>query len=140
MKNDRFWKPVIHQLRHPCPRHPILLTATPQRATPKISDMMPEHLQCLTIGWHGVIVEVAADNPLQPPPLLEDWLVHAPSHLLLDLLQLRPHAVGAGFPLDLESSRTSLAADEGEAQEIEGLRLAEPVPLAALCRKTSELD
>jgi hypothetical protein len=32
-----------------------------------------------------VIVEVAADNPLQPPPLLEDWLVHAPSHLLLDL-------------------------------------------------------
>jgi hypothetical protein len=42
--------------------------------------------------------------------------------------------------LDLESSRTSLAADEGEAQEIEGLRLAEPAPLAALCRKTSELD
>jgi hypothetical protein len=41
--------------------------------------------------------------------------VHAPSHLLLDLLQLRPHAVGAGFPFDLESSRTSLAADEGEA-------------------------
>ena len=33
-----------------------------------------------------------------------------------------------------------LVADEGEAQEIEGLRLAEPAPLAALCRKTSELD
>jgi len=29
-----------------------------------------------------VMVEVAAD------PVLEDWLVHAPSHLLLDLLQL----------------------------------------------------
>src|SRR6478735_10398097 len=101
---------------------------------------MPEHLQCPTICRHGVIVEVAADNLPQPLALFGNRLVHAPSHLLLDLLQLRPHAVGAGFPLDLESSRTSLVADEGEAQEIEGLRLAEPAPLAALCRKTSELD
>src|SRR5204863_7100775 len=44
MKNDRFWRPVIHQLRHPCPRHPILRTATRQRAPPKISDMMPGRL------------------------------------------------------------------------------------------------
>ncbi len=28
VENNRFWKPIIHQLRHPRPRHPILLTAT----------------------------------------------------------------------------------------------------------------
>ncbi len=64
---------------------------------------MPEHLQCPTICRHGVIVEVAADNLPQPLALFGNRLVHAPSHLLLDLLQLRPHAVGAGFRLILGS-------------------------------------
>ena len=75
----------------------MLLTATPQRAPPEIGDMMPEYLQCSTVGRHCVVVEVAADNPAQPPPLFRDRLVHAPSHLLLDLLELRPHAVPLGF-------------------------------------------
>src|SRR4029077_1919941 len=51
-----------------------------------------------------------------------------------------PHAVPSGLPLDLEFARAGFAANEGEAQEVEGLRLAEPAPLAALCRKASELD
>src|ERR1700745_4063945 len=126
MKNDRLRKPGVHQLHYPCPRHTILLTATPQRAPPEIGDVMPEHLECPTIGGHCVVVEVAADNPLQPSPLRGDWLGHTPSHRLLDLPQLCPHAVRSGFPFDLESSRVGFSADEGEAQEVEGLRLAEP--------------
>src|SRR3979409_2732234 len=101
--------------------------------------MMPEHLQCTTVSRHCVIVEVAADNPAQPPPLFRDRLVHAPSPLLLDLLELRPHAVPSGFPVDLEFPFSGFATDEGEAQKVEGLRLAEPLPLAALCRQASEL-
>src|SRR5437016_1924015 len=31
MKDDRFRKPVVRQLRHPRPRDPILLAAPPQR-------------------------------------------------------------------------------------------------------------
>jgi hypothetical protein len=42
--------------------------------------------------------------------------------------------------LKLEFARAGLAADEGEAQEVEGLRLAEPAPLAAFRCKASELD
>src|SRR3981081_1891867 len=102
--------------------------------------MMPEHLQCTTVSRHCVIVEVAADNPAQPPPLFRDRLVHAPSHLLLYLLELRPHAVPSGFAVDLDFPCSGFATDEGEAQKVEGLRLAEPLPLAALCRKASELD
>src|SRR6266513_3076773 len=86
MEDNRFRKPGIHQLRHPFPRHPILLAATPQRAPPEVGHMMPEHIQCLTVGRHCVIVEVAADNPPQPFSLIGDRLVHSPSHLLLDLL------------------------------------------------------
>jgi hypothetical protein len=41
------------------------------------------------------------------------------------------------LPFDLEFVLASLAADEGEAQEVEGLRLAKPTPLAAFRRKAS---
>src|SRR5262245_2222960 len=140
MEDDRLGKPVVRQLGHPRPRDPILLAATPQRAPPQVSDVMPEYLQCSVIGRHCVIVEVAADDLPQPFPLNRDRLVHALAHLLFDHLELRPHAVRPGLPFDLEFARPGLAADEGEAQEIEGLRFAEPSPLAAFRRKTSELD
>src|SRR6266567_1831111 len=140
MEDNRFRKPGIHQLRHPFPRHPILLAATPQRAPPEVDHMMPEHIQCLTVGRHCVIVEVAADDVPQPLSLFGNWLMHAPPHLLFDHLELRPHAVRSGLPSDLEFARSGLAADEGEAQEVEGLRFAEPAPLTAFRRIASELD
>ena len=66
--------------------------------------------------------------------------MHAPPHLLFDPVQLRPHAVLPGFPFDQEFTPAGFSADEGEAQEVEGLRLAEPSCLAVLGRKASELD
>jgi hypothetical protein len=102
--------------------------------------MVPEHAQCPTVGRHCVVVEVAVDDVPQPFPLCGDRLVHAPPHLLFDRLELRSHAVRSGFPFDLEFARTSFPADEGEAQEVEGLRFTEPSPLAAFRRKASELD
>ena len=140
MKDRRFREPVVHQLRHSCPREPILLAATPQRAPPEIGDMVPERVQSTSVGRHGVVVEVAADDMPQPFPLYGDRLVHAPPHLLFDHPELCPHAVPPGLPFELEFALAGFAADEGEAQEVEGLRLAEPAPLAAFRRKASELD
>src|SRR5262249_3531877 len=53
---------------------------------------------------------------------------------------LRQHAVAPALPFELEFAGVGFAADEGEAQEVEGLRFAEPAPLAAFRRKASELD
>src|SRR5262249_3802666 len=50
MEDDRFREPGVHQLRHLCPRDPILLASTPQRMPPKVSDVMPEHSQCAAVG------------------------------------------------------------------------------------------
>src|SRR5215831_15077270 len=75
VEDDRFWEPGVHQLGHPCPGDPILVAATPQRAPPEVSDMVPEHVQCARVGRHCVIVEVAADDPPQPLPLFGDRLV-----------------------------------------------------------------
>src|SRR2546423_14640833 len=101
---------------------------------------MPERDQCLGIGWHGIIVEVALDDTAQPLSLVGDRVVHAPPHLLFYHLELRPHAVATDLPLNLEFARLGFAADKGEAQEVEGLRLAEPAPLTAFRSKASELD
>src|SRR5258708_882088 len=140
MQDGRFREPGVCELRHPCPREPILLAATPQRAPPEVGDVMSEHVKCATVGRHRVIVEVAADHPAQPFPLRGDRPMHEPPQCLLDLLQLCPHAVRPGLPSDLEFARAGLAAYEGEAQEVEGSRPAEPAQLAALCRVASELD
>ena len=98
---------------------------------------MPECSDRRRVGWHGVIGKIASDNLRQPAPLLGDRLVHPPSHLFLDLLELAPHAVTPGFPLEDELAMTGTSADVGEPQEIEGLRSAEPAPLAPVRRLAS---
>src|SRR5262249_2872693 len=140
MEDARFREPVVRQLRHPCPRKPSLLAATPQRAPPEVSDMVSEDVQCPGVGRHGVVVEVAADDLSQPLPLFGDRLVHAFPHPLFNHLELRSHAVPPGLPFDLEFARAGLATDERKAQEVEGFRFAEPAPLTAFRRKSSELD
>ena len=56
--------------------------------------------------------------------------MHTPPQSLLDLPQLRLHALASGRPVDQEFALAGLAADEGKAQEVEGLRFSEPAPLA----------
>src|SRR5215469_14990128 len=85
MKDIRFREPVVHQLRHPFPRYPILLAAPPQRAPPEVGDMVSEDFHRLSVGRHCVVVEVASDDPPQPFPLFGDRPVHAPSQRVLDL-------------------------------------------------------
>src|SRR6185436_20778261 len=60
--------------------------------------------------------------------------------LLLDVLEPRPHAIAPGFPLDEELACTRAPADEGGAQEIEGLRFAEPGLPASGRRMATKLD
>src|SRR3974377_2560104 len=90
VEDDRFWEPGVRQLRHPCPGEPILVAATPQRAPPKVGDMVPDNVQCARVGRHCVVVEVAADDPSQPPPLLGDRLGAATGARLPSLPPLSP--------------------------------------------------
>jgi hypothetical protein len=59
---------------------------------------------------------------------------------LLDLPQLRAHAIPSRLPPDLEVAAPGLAADEHKAQELEGIRFPKPALLAVLRRKAAELD
>jgi hypothetical protein len=137
MKYDRFGKPKVGQFGHPCPRDPSLLAASSKRAPPQVGDVVSEDGHCPSIRRHRVIVEVAVDHKPQPLSLIRNWLVHAPPQLLFYHLELRSHAVSPGFPFDLELARASFPADEGEAQEVEGLRFAEPARRSAANRPNS---
>src|SRR6266478_2301294 len=140
MKDARFGEPVVGQLSDPLPCHPVLLAAPPKRPPPEIDDMIPEGPECRTVGRHRVVLEVAGDDLFEPFRRFADRLMHSPSELLLDLREFRLHAVASAPPMDQELALAGLAADEGEAQEVEGFRLAEPAPLAVRRRMTAELD
>ncbi len=87
-----------------------------------------------------MVVEEPADHLHQPPSLFGDGLVHPPSQFLLHFLEFCPHAIASALPFDQELAGARLAADEGEAQEVEGLRLAEPALRAFGRRMAAELD
>src|SRR5580704_7197399 len=140
VSDTRQWEPVTDDLCHPWPRRGTLLVASLERAPPDCDEAGAERGQRRTVGRHGEVVEVSAHDLPQPFPLDGSWLVHAPSQFLFDGFQFRPHAVAPGLPLDEELAPARLAADEGEAQEVEGLRLAEPALLAVRRREAAELD
>src|ERR1700736_4185673 len=138
MEDERFGYPVFGQPRDPLPSRTIVLTAPPERSLPEFGDQEAERNKRLTVGRHGVIVEVALDDLSQPFSLDRNRLMHPPQPLF-DGLQLRPHAIRPGLPFDLELAPARLAADEDKAQEAEGFRLAKPAPLA-IFRRVLEAD
>ena len=140
MKDARFWEPVVGQLHHRLPCRAILLTAPLECAPPEIGDMVTECHDGPTVGRNRVVIEEAGDDLLEPFALLGSGIVHAPSQFLLDFPKLGPHTVAAAVPQDEELADACLAADEGEAQEVEGLRFSKPALLATLRRKAAELD
>jgi hypothetical protein len=107
---------------------------------PEFSDKVAERVERATVCRHGVVVEVAADDLPWPFPLYGYRLVHAPSHLLFDRSQLRPHAVAPGLPFEQEGTPAGFATDEGEAQKAKALRFAKPALNAPFRRKAAELD
>src|SRR2546421_4937408 len=140
MKDSRLGNPVGGQPVHSRPREAILLAAPPQRSQPDALHIVVECSQRDAIRWHRVVCEEASDHLLDPSPLLGDWLVHPPSQPLLDLPELGPHAITPCDPLDEELPTAVAFTDEGKAEEVEGLRLAEPTLSASVRRKAAELD
>src|ERR1700726_1772297 len=139
MKDTRRGKPAAGQFRHPIPREAVLLAAPPKPSSPEIGHILPEGRERSTICGYRIIDEVACNDLPQPVSLFWDSLVHSLPQLRLDFLELRPHAVAPGLPLKLEDSPSRFAADEGEAQESEGLRTTDAAFLAVGCRMAAEL-
>jgi hypothetical protein len=140
MKDTRRGKPAVGQFRQPIPREAVLLAAPPERSAPEVGQVMPERRKRPTICGYRIIGEMTRNDLSQPVTLSWDSLVHSQPQLRLDFLELRPHAVAPGLPLKFEGSPARFTADEGEAQECEGLRSTDTAFFAIGRRAAAELD
>ena len=116
------------------------MAAVFEHTPPEQGNTVKEHAECTTVGRHRVVVEVAADDLPQPFSLYGYRLVHSLSQLLFDGFQLRSHTVLPGFAPYKELAPTRPAADESEAQEVEGLRFTQPAPLAIVRGEAAKLN
>src|SRR3979411_3391990 len=96
MKDIRFREPIFGQLRDLLPSRAVFLASSPERSLPEFGDEEAECSQHLTVGRHGMIVEVALDDLSQPFPLDRDRLGPAPPPLLLDGFALSPPSGAPG--------------------------------------------
>jgi hypothetical protein len=99
-----------------------------------------EYQQGTKVGRHCVVGKEAGDDLAEPGPLFGKRTMHPGAQFLLDLLELCRHAVGSGLPVNQEGAATGFAADEGEAEESEGLRFVEPEPLSVGRRMAAEFQ
>src|ERR1700751_574764 len=124
VKDARPRQIVVREPRDPLPRRLVSLAAPPQRPSPEIHDAVTECLNCPDVRRHRVIRKVASTHLPQPRPLPGDRLVPPPLQFLFHCPQLRLQPVAPGPALEQEPAPSRLAADEGEAEEVKGFRLA----------------
>jgi len=77
MKDSWRRQPGIGKLRHPVPRHTILLAASTKRAPPKIDNIVPERPERPRVRRHCVVGEETTNHRPQASSLFGDWGVHA---------------------------------------------------------------
>ena len=55
-------QPLVRQPTHPRPRHAVFLAASFQRTSLQVDDMVSVRPNCLGIGRHSVVREIARDH------------------------------------------------------------------------------
>ena len=141
MQNLRTGNPTIDQLHVPGPGHSTALTTAPESAPPLPDHLCPEAIEAVHVAGDGMIVKVAANDRLQPPPSLGHRVMPSSPQLRLDLLQLRGQALAHRLTLDEKSIRLpSLAAEMRKTQKVEIIRLPLTALLPIVVGVTSKLD
>src|SRR5215218_10941036 len=84
MKDPGLGEKLVGYFQDPLPRRSVLLTAAPERPPPQADDMEPEGSECLDVGRHRVVDEVAGDDLLQPCSGI-DWCSRRHTSSLISL-------------------------------------------------------
>ena len=105
-----------------------------------MDDVIGEGAQGRQVGRHGMIAVVAREDLPKAVCLFGGGLAPAPSQFVLGEPGPRRGAIAPDLPLGQEALLAESGADEGETQQGEGLRLAEPAPRASGRSHAAEFD
>src|ERR1035441_1227451 len=140
MQDVRDGQPAGRELMQSFPVEAMALAALAQLGSPQPGQPVAKESQAVEVSRYRVIVEVALHDRPEPFTGLRHRIVHPPSELLLDLLQLGPQAFADRLAPHRESSLSGLPADVREAQKVERLRLTFSSPFPVQLGKRPELD
>jgi len=133
-------KPFADEPFHSFPLDATMLASPAQSAMPEVAHGVTKMGQSMPVARHSEVSDMPAHNGLQPLSDFRNRVMHAPPQADLHLLQLGLHALANRLPKHHEPSLLCLPADMREAEEVEGLRLAQTGALSVLRRMASELD
>jgi len=121
-------QPEFCESQNASPGHAAFLAAPGQRASPVPDDPVAEAAERGVVQGDPVVVDVPLNHRAQPPPHLRDRSVQPSSQFGFHLFELALHTFARRPPQQLEPSFPRPPTAVGEAQEVEGLRLAPSVP------------
>ncbi|MGB9228626.1 MAG: hypothetical protein WCC24_02725, partial [Terracidiphilus sp.] len=132
-------KPSADEPLHTLPLDTSLLAPSFERVMPEVTDRKAEVSQCVPVARYSEVSDMPTYNGLQP--LADFWnrIMHTPPQLDLDPLQRRLHTLANRLPKHHKPALPRLPADVLEAEEIEGLWLAQTSALSVGRRVASEL-
>jgi hypothetical protein len=133
-------KPAADEPLHSLPLDASILTSPFKSAVPEVTDREAKVGQSVPIPRNSEVSEMPAHNGLQPLADFRNRIMHTPPQLGLDAQQRGLHALANRVPKHHEPSLLRLPADVLEAEEIEGLRLAQTSAFQVRRRMASELD
>ena len=117
--------PSADEPLHTFPLDASLLAPPFERVMPEVTDREAEVGQSIPVTRHSEVTDMPTHNGLQPLADFRNRVMHSPPQLDLDPLQRRLHALANRLPKHHEPALPRLAADVLEAEEVEGLWLAQ---------------
>ena len=118
-------KPTTDEPFHSLPLDATMLASPAQSAMPEVAHGETKMSHGMTVTRYSEITKMPAHNGLQPRANFRNRVMHSPPQLDLDVQQLRLHALANRLPKHQKPPSLRLPADMLEAEEIEGLRLAQ---------------
>src|SRR5215469_1802089 len=141
MMDARRGQPAVSNPQHPAPQHTAVLAAPRQRALPETDHLEPKQTERRAVHGNTVVAVVSLDHRAQPLSHFRNGVVHTPLELGFHLTQLGLQPLAYRLPQHREPSVAPLLpADVREAEEVEGLGLPLPAPLAVFGRIGTELQ
>jgi hypothetical protein len=135
------WRqPAADEPCHSVPLDATMLASSAQGMMPEVAHGETKVGHGMTVPRNSEVTKMPAHHGLQPRADFRNGVVHAPPQFGFHLLQLGLHTLANRLPKHQKPPSLRLPADVREAEEAEGLRLAQTGALSVLCRMASELD